>query len=60
MVGVVGEGEFGAKARVPGGGPLQAEHLAAKLAAVNPERIKIPDTDHGHRLREALRAIPDA
>ncbi|MER6022961.1 hypothetical protein [Streptomyces anulatus] len=32
-----------------------AEHIA-KLASVNPDRIKIPDIDEGRRLRASLRA----
>ncbi|MFD5343958.1 hypothetical protein ACFWJY_09370 [Streptomyces anulatus] len=34
-----------------------AEHIA-KLASVNPDRIKIPDIDEGRRLRASLRALP--
>ncbi|MGW9120665.1 hypothetical protein ACWGRV_29335 [Streptomyces sp. NPDC055663] len=29
----------------------------ARLAAMDPERVKIPDTDDGHRLRASLRSI---
>ncbi|MFD7380232.1 hypothetical protein [Streptomyces anulatus] len=40
-----------------GHGP--AEHIA-KLASLNPDRVKIPDTADGHRLRASLRALASA
>ncbi|MEV7660163.1 hypothetical protein AB0O39_39215 [Streptomyces anulatus] len=36
-----------------------AEHIA-RLTSVNPDRIKIPDTDDGRRLRSSLRALRPA
>ncbi|MFJ1860159.1 hypothetical protein ACIOHA_22940 [Streptomyces anulatus] len=36
-----------------------AEHLA-KLTSLNPDRIKIPDTHEGRRLRTSLRALRPA
>ncbi|MFJ2437865.1 hypothetical protein ACIOWM_32075 [Streptomyces anulatus] len=36
-----------------------AEHIA-KLTSLNPDRIKIPDTDDGRRLRTSLRALRPA
>ncbi|NEC02053.1 hypothetical protein [Streptomyces anulatus] len=36
-----------------------AEHIA-KLASLNPDRIKIPDTADGHRLRASLRTLRPA
>ncbi|MFH9656395.1 hypothetical protein ACH4MN_35415 [Streptomyces anulatus] len=36
-----------------------AEHIA-KLTSLNPDRIKIPDTDEGRRLRASLRALRPA
>ncbi|MFH9201773.1 hypothetical protein ACH4KO_37685 [Streptomyces anulatus] len=36
-----------------------AEHIA-KLTSLNPDRIKIPDTDEGRRLRASLRALGPA
>lgn len=36
-----------------------AEHIA-KLTSLNPDRIKIPDTDDGRRLRASLRALGPA
>ncbi|MFB7482963.1 hypothetical protein ACFUEM_32865 [Streptomyces anulatus] len=41
-------------AHLRGHGP--AEHIA-KLACLNPDRVKIPDTDEGRRLRASLRAL---
>lgn len=36
-----------------------AEHIA-KLTSLNPDRIKIPDTDKGRRLRASLRTLRPA
>ncbi|MFJ2080713.1 hypothetical protein ACIOGW_36735 [Streptomyces anulatus] len=40
-------------------GHSPAEHIA-KLASLNPDRVKIPDTDEGRRLRASLRALRPA
>ncbi|MFE3152229.1 hypothetical protein ACFXJ6_37230 [Streptomyces sp. NPDC059218] len=33
------------------------DEFLARIASMNPERVKIPDTDDGHRLRNSIRSI---
>ncbi|MEV6748971.1 hypothetical protein ACFVZJ_02180 [Streptomyces sp. NPDC058322] len=40
-------------------GPPGQEEALARLASMNPDRVKIPDTDDGHRLKAALRSARD-
>ncbi|WP_371793782.1 hypothetical protein OG285_38490 [Streptomyces sp. NBC_01471] len=37
-------------------GPHAQQHALARLAAMDPSRVRLPDTDDGRRLRTALQA----